>query len=279
MWLVLVLLLGAGTVIAVTTVRCRRAVRGLYRAERLAAGREFDLTRPALAFLAGNLGAMTVTKMYEDGRLVATRSGDVTLTTPAAAGTGAGAGTGDRAGNEFEAVAVRSHMSAHTNDLRLLLRTVDESPEAKALRARLAAQGLAYDEELVERVRWVDQRKARLVGALAVMAVATLAWPRAFPGLWPVPLAVLLLSLWAALWITGVSKPPLRTTTGPGERVLKAARAAEPRRGTAAVALWGLTALPADHDLRTCDAASDTRNREATRRERLYECGGYSCGE
>ncbi|WP_031074117.1 hypothetical protein [Streptomyces sp. NRRL WC-3742] len=280
MLLVLVLLLGAGTVTAVSTVRCRRAVRGLYRAERLAAGREFDLTRTELAYLAGNLGAMTVTTMHEGGRLVATRSGDVTLTTPAAAGTWAGTGAGDRAGNDFEEVAVGWLRSAHPNDLRLLLRVVDTSPEAKALRARLAVQGLAYDEELVERVRWVDQRKARLAGALAAMLVAALEWPRAFPGLWPIPLAVLLPSLAAAFWITCVSTPPLRTTTGPGERVLKAALAAEPRRrGTAAVALRGLTALPADHDLRTCAAASDKRSREARRQEYFNSCSGYGCGE
>ncbi|MFJ9694366.1 hypothetical protein [Kitasatospora sp. NPDC101183] len=279
MLLILVLLLGAGTVITVATVRCHRAVRRLYRAERLAAGREFDLTRTELAHLAGNLGAMTVAKMHEGGRLVAARSGDVTLTTPAAAGTGAGAEAGDRTGNEFEAVAVRLYTSAHADDLNYLLMSVDTSPEAKALRARLAAQGLAYDEELVERVRWVDQRKARLGGSLVVMFLATLGWPRAFPGVWPVPLPVLLLSFAAVFWATGASTPPPRTTTGPGERVLKAARAAEPlRKGTAAVALRGLSALPADHDLRTCDAGSRRRSQEARRQEEIDSYDGYSCG-
>ncbi|MGW7446202.1 hypothetical protein [Kitasatospora sp. NPDC054795] len=279
MWLVLVLLPGAGTVMAVAAVRCYGALRKLRRAERLAAGRAFDLESIELAFLAGKVGDLTVAQMYEGGRLVAARSGDVMLTTPAAAGTGAA--TGDGAGDGFEAVVVRSLRSARTGDLKTLFRAVDRSPEAKALRARLAARGLADDEELVERLWRVNRRTPALGGAAVAMSLATVAWTSPHRGLWPVPLAVFLLSLVAVLWINRVSCPSLRTATGPGERVLEAAQAAEPRRhGTAAVALWGLSALHADHDLRTCDAASGARSLEAAMRERLHECsGGHGCGE
>ncbi|MFE6051879.1 TIGR04222 domain-containing membrane protein [Kitasatospora sp. NPDC056446] len=290
MWLVLVLLLGVGAAVAVAAVRCHVGQRDLRRAERLADGREFDLEPIELAFLAGNLGALTVTEMYEGGRLIASRSGEVTLTTPGAArtGTGAGAGAaaGDGAGDGFEAVVVRSLGSALTGDLKTLLRAVDGSPEAKALRARLAAHGLADDEELVERVRRVNRRTPVLIGAVAVACAVAGAWTGTHRGLWPTPPAVSLLAAFlvpfaAALWINQVSWPPLRSATAPGERVLEAARGAEVRQGTMTVALWGLTALPAGHDLRTCDAATRVlrKVKRARQQRRRYQCGGgIGCG-
>ncbi|MBD0673148.1 TIGR04222 domain-containing membrane protein [Streptomyces sp. CBMA156] len=283
MWVALVLLAAAVAAVALAAARCYLGLRKLRRAERLATGREFDLAGIELAFLAGNLGELTVAEMYEGGRLVAARSGDVTLTTPAATGTGAGGEDG--AGDGLEAVAVRSLGSARTGDLRTLLRAVDGSPEAKALRARLAAQGLADSEELVERVRRVNRRTPVLIGAVVVACSVAGAWMNTHRGLWPVPLADCLLAAFlvpfaAALWTNQVSWPPLRTATAPGERVLGAARAAELRQGTATVALWGLTALPAGHDLRTCEAATRTllRVKRAPRRRPYQGSGGIGCG-
>ncbi|MFE4971350.1 hypothetical protein ACFRAR_04445 [Kitasatospora sp. NPDC056651] len=172
-----------------------------------------------------------------------------------------------------------------TGDLKTLLRAVDDSPEAKALRARLAARGLADDEELVERVRRVNRRTPVLIGAVAVACAVAGAWTGAHRGLWPAPLAVSLLAAFlvpfaAALWINRVSRPPLHSATAPGERVLEATRGAELRQGTATVALWGLTALPAGHDLRTCDAATRILRRgKHARQRRRYQCGGgIGCG-
>ncbi|MFE6871947.1 hypothetical protein ACFVFS_36080 [Kitasatospora sp. NPDC057692] len=261
MWVLLLLLLGVSAAVAAVAVRCHGALRELRRTEQLAAGEEFDLTRTELACLTGSLGALTLTEMYEGGRLAAARSGDVTLTTPAAAGTGAGAGGG--AGGEFEAVAVRSLGSARAGDIATLRQAVDGSPEAKALRARLVALGLADDKELVERVRRVNRLTSVLIGAVVVAFMAAGGWMRVYPGLRPVPLAVFLLVAFllpftAALWINRVSRLPLRTVTGTGARVLKAT-------------------LPADHDLRTCDAASFARriaSLEAAMQQRLYTCSG-----
>ncbi|MFJ9692515.1 hypothetical protein [Kitasatospora sp. NPDC101183] len=168
----------------------------------------------------------------------------------------------------FAAVAVRSLGSALTGDLqallRALLRAVNASPEAKALRARLAEQGLADDEEPVERLRRVNRRTPVLLGAVVVACAVAGVWMSAHRELWPAPLEVSLLAAFlapfaAARWVNQVSWPLLRFATTPGEQVLGAAWEAELRQGTATVALWGLTALPAGHDLRTCDAANRTR--------------------
>ncbi|MFI6154298.1 TIGR04222 domain-containing membrane protein [Kitasatospora sp. NPDC051170] len=282
MWVVLVLLAAAVAMVVVAAVLCHVRLRTLRRAERLAAGREFDLTRIELALLAGKLGELIVTEMYEAGRLVAARSGDVTLTTTAAVG----AGAEDGAGGGFEAAVVRLLGSERTGDLWTLRMALDKSPEVKALRERLAAQGLAYDEELVERAMRVNRLMPTLIGTVFVTGVAAVYWTGAHRGLWPFPLevsalAAFLLPLGAALWLNHVSWPTTLTPTGSGERALEAARAAAPRHGTAAVALRGLRALPDDHDLRACHAGTGARltaRVEESMRRRLYSCGS-GCGE
>ncbi|MFJ9692217.1 hypothetical protein [Kitasatospora sp. NPDC101183] len=68
MWPVVVLLAAAVTAVAVAAVRCYAGLREIHRAERLAAGKEFDLEPVELALLAENLTDLTVMEMYGAGR-------------------------------------------------------------------------------------------------------------------------------------------------------------------------------------------------------------------
>ncbi|MFE7528668.1 hypothetical protein ACFU7Y_23560, partial [Kitasatospora sp. NPDC057542] len=258
MWVVLVLLPAAGAAVAAAAWRCRSALRELRRAERLAAGREFDLDRIELAFLAGVLAELMLVEMYEGGRLVASRSGDVTVTEAAAgAADGPGAGHGPGAGDGFEAVAVRWLGPTRTGDIGELIREVDRSPETKALRKRLAAQGLADDEELVKRAREAGERMPAVLVSVAAAGLAALVWTLARHENWLVPLTAFPPLFAAALWINHTSWPPTRSATGLGARVLAAALTSERwKHGRAAVAVRGLAALPEDHDLRICRAAA-----------------------
>ncbi|MGW1178115.1 TIGR04222 domain-containing membrane protein [Kitasatospora sp. NPDC002543] len=253
MGVVPVLLLGTAAGVAAVGLRCRAALRALYRAERRAAGREFDLDASELACLAGTLGQLTLTRMHEAGRLVASRSGDVTAT-GAAGGPGAldGAGAAGGAGG-FEAAAVRALGPTRTCGITRLIRAVDHGAEAKALRARLAARGLAYDEEQADRLGEFGRRTAALLALVVSAGLAALVWTLARGEDWLLPLLAFPPLLAAVLWIGRAARPPAGIATGPGTRVLEAARAGAHRsHGAAAVAVRGLDALPAGHDLRLC---------------------------
>ncbi|MFE4973943.1 TIGR04222 domain-containing membrane protein [Kitasatospora sp. NPDC056651] len=254
MWVVLILFLVTGTALAVVRPRARAALHELYRAEQLAAGREFDLGRDELACLAGHLADLKILEMHGAGLLVASRSGDLTLTTPPAGPQGV-----------FEEEAARQFGPTRTRDLREVLASLDRSPPAVALRDRLPAQGLHYDDKLRDRVRRIHDWTAVVLASVTVAGVASLVitLARHENGLVPlVPFAALFAAAWLVnhrIWMPLSVWGP---RTGLGVRVLAEARPTGRRYGPAAVALDGLSALPAKHDLRICYEASLARARK-----------------
>ncbi|MFI2611183.1 TIGR04222 domain-containing membrane protein [Kitasatospora sp. NPDC018619] len=280
MWVVPVLLLGAAVGLAAGWLRSRAALRELHRAERDARGREFDLRPHELAALAGNLAQLTLLELYERGRIVASRSGDVTATaTPAAPG------AGPQETAPVEEAVVEQLGPTGTGDIGALVTAVERGPQVREVRARLAGAGLVDDEELQERARQASAQMFTVLVSVAATGVAALAWALVTGGNLLLPPAGFAVLFALALWAHRRSWPYLRPTTVLGARVLAEARAARrhPRDRAEAVALDGLEALPADHDLRVCQEAARARKAAlaraaATKRTASHGTGGRSGG-
>ncbi|GAA1397588.1 hypothetical protein GCM10009639_35200 [Kitasatospora putterlickiae] len=265
MWLVVVLLLGAAVWPARAGLRCRAARGALRRAERSAAGREPDLEPYELAVLAKNVPELFMARMYADGRLVASRSGDVTITRANETTGGSGApGEGD-----FETAVVRALGSRSTWGFRLLAWTVAQGPGSRALLERLVAMGLLEDEVLRRRAEKACLRMAWASATIAPVGLVALVWTLARNEDWRVPVVSFTVLLAAALGVRVASLPGWRYATGTGARLLAEARADDRwKHGTAAVAAHGLAALPEDHDLRICREGDDRRTAALLREER-----------
>ncbi|MBD0670433.1 TIGR04222 domain-containing membrane protein [Streptomyces sp. CBMA156] len=281
MGVLLVLLLGTAAGLAWARHRCHALLADLYRAERLAEKRDFDLDLTELACLAGTLADLTFARMHERGLLVASRSGDVTATT--------GRSTGD--GFETAVLELLGLLSTRTRDLGDLAAEFDRSPEARGLRGRLAALGLVDDEKLLRRVREFAVWMPLVAAAVAVTGVVAMVWALLWGGPWGIAPPAFTALTAAALVINRKARPAERRSTAPGARVLAAARADDrPGYGIEAVATGGLSALPALHDLRICREASHARKTARTAAARSHTgsgsdgvglggaCGGSGCG-
>ncbi|WP_224275605.1 TIGR04222 domain-containing membrane protein [Streptomyces sp. LS1784] len=283
MWVVLVLLAGTGMGLAAAWLNFRAKARGLNRAERLAAGREFDLGLEELACLAHHLAELKLLEMYEAGRIVVSRTGDVTATTALACPE-----------DGFEAEVVRRLGPTRTGDMGKLITWVDYDPPAQALRSRLAVAGLLNDRELVDRM-WLAYGWTPVAsGAVAVAGVAAFVFTLVRHDNWLFPLVAFPVLFAVALLVNYLVEPPWEARdryTSLGSRVLSEARAADRREhgptvdrrehGPMAVALAGLSALPVDHALRICLEASRARARKRAGTTRGIGGGSYSgasCG-
>ncbi|MET8544076.1 TIGR04222 domain-containing membrane protein [Kitasatospora sp. NPDC004799] len=284
MWVVPGLLVGTAAAVAATWLNAGVWLSKLYRAERRARGREFDPSPEEVACLAGHLVELRLLKMYDAGRIVVSRQGDVTATTTS---------TGPE--DYFEAAAVGRLGPTRTGDLRMLTTWLDDDAPPHAVRRRLVAAGLLHDRKLLDRASLAEESMAVVSFAVAAVGVAAFVYALVrhenwllpllgFPALFAVArLAITLVDLYGDFsWHTGL-----------GSRVLSEARSADRREhGPAvdrrehapmAVALAGLSALPAEHDLRICLEASRARARARAKRPagRSHSGGSYSgrsCG-
>ncbi|MGW6914140.1 TIGR04222 domain-containing membrane protein [Kitasatospora sp. NPDC054939] len=294
-WGFLVPLLVSAAVSAAAALRLRRARQALRRPER-EARRPYRADVYELAFVAAHLPETLVTALHADGRLVASRAGTVTVT------------DGDPR-EPVEAAVALAAGPTRTHDLLDLLASVPFKAPHRAFEKQLMRTGLLQDDDL-------HARAVRAAGSLRTAAVLVAA-AGGFSAWWAhrhdegvllrlLPFAALL----AAAVVLAVRGRPERTfTTALGAGVLtKALADPAPRPPALAVALGGLAALPADHDLaialagsraaaeaeqaaRAARAAAERRRRaEAAARSRSASgsdgaglgspggCGGSSCG-
>ncbi|MER7708653.1 TIGR04222 domain-containing membrane protein [Kitasatospora sp. NPDC097605] len=256
MWVVVVLLLGSAVWPARAGLRCWQARVALRRAARLAARREFDLDPYELAGLADNVAVLLMARMHEDGRLVASRSGDITITRALGATDGSGApGEGD-----LETALVRWLGPQSTWEFGTLIVDVARCPQVRALRERLAATGLLVDGALRQQALKACTRMGWANATVVLAGVAALGWTLVRGEDWRIPAAAFTALVALAGGVRSVSFPKWRRLTSTGARVLAEAQAADRwKHGSAAVAAHGLSALPEDHDLRVCQNGDWTR--------------------
>ncbi|MFJ2864038.1 TIGR04222 domain-containing membrane protein [Kitasatospora sp. NPDC087314] len=246
MWVVSGLLVGTGAAVAATWLNAGVWMGKLYRAERRAKGREFDPSLEEVACLARHLVELRLLEMYDAGRIVVSRKGDVTATTTSTS-------TGP-AGN-FEAAAVRELGPTRTGDLQMLTKWLDDDAPPHAVRRRLVAAGLLNDRKLLDRASLAEESMVLVSFVVAVVGVAAFVYALVRHENWLLPLlAFPALFAVARLVITLVDMyGNFSRHTGLGSRVLSEARSADRREhAPMAVALAGLSALPAEHDLRIC---------------------------
>lgn len=290
MWVIPSLLVGAAAAVAASWLNAGVWMGKLYRAERRSKGREFDPSPEEVACLAGHLVELRLLQMYDAGRIVVSRSGDVTATS-----TSAPASTGPEA--DFEAAAIRELGPTRTGDLRMLTLWLDDDAPPHAVRRRLVAAGLLHDRKLLDRASLAEESMVLASFAVAVVGVAAFVYALVRHENWLLPLlAFPALFAVARLAITLVDMyGDFSWHTGLGSRVLSEARSADRREhgptvdrrehAPMAVALAGLSALPAKHALRICLEASRARARARARANRgtrpSPSGGGYSgrsCG-
>ncbi|MFE4516358.1 TIGR04222 domain-containing membrane protein [Kitasatospora sp. NPDC056783] len=290
MWVVPGLLAVAGAAVAVTWLNAGVWMGRLYGAERRAKGREFEPSVEEVACLAGHLVELRLLAMYDAGRIVVSRSGDVTATAAAAT-------TSTDPEDYFEAAAVRTLGPTRTGDMRTLTMWLDDDAPPHAVRRRLVAAGLLNDAKLLDRASLAEESMALVSFVVAAVGVAAFVYALvrgenwllpllAFPALFAVArLAIVLVDMYG----------DFGRHTGLGSRVLSEARSADRREhgptvdrhehAPMAVALAGMSALPAGHALRICLEASraraSARARGGRSTHRSHGGGGYSgrsCG-
>ncbi|MFJ8474032.1 TIGR04222 domain-containing membrane protein [Kitasatospora sp. NPDC094011] len=286
MWVVPGLLVATGAAVAVTWLMAGIWMGKLYRVERRSKGREFDPSPEDVACLAGHLVELRLLTMYDAGRIVVSRSGDVTATT-----------TTSSPEHYFEAAAVHKIGPTRTGDLEMLTKWLDDDAPPHAVRSRLVAEGLLHDGKLLDRAELAEEWMALVSYAVAAVGVAAFVYALVRHENWLLPLLA-----FPALFAVALSANTLvdkygdfKRHTGLGSRVLSEAWSTDRREhGPAsnrrehapmAVALAGLSALPAEHDLRICLEASRTRSRAKARANRRpgpsHSGGSYSgksCG-
>ncbi|WP_327677542.1 TIGR04222 domain-containing membrane protein [Kitasatospora sp. NBC_00458] len=249
---VTVLFLAAIAVVGLNVFRAAAAVAGLRRAELAPRRSGFTPGTYELAYLAEHLAETAVAVMHQEGRLVASRSGTVTVTDPATAAETAVAA---------EATVILAAGPTRTRPLAELLadrrlsgwQLAEASPE---LRERLVASGLLRDQQLYARARaGYDSAPYApvLVGLMGAVALWQADLHEGPLGLVQAGFGVLFAAALAvALW----PRPKPSHTTELGRKVLARARASADGESPAlVVALGGLYALPPDHPLAVARAA------------------------
>ncbi|WP_330334330.1 hypothetical protein OHS33_34350 [Streptomyces sp. NBC_00536] len=259
---VLLLLVSIGAVVH-ADLRIRRALEELTRPERTARAQDpYVPGLHALARLAGHLDETVLAVMHGEGRLVAFRSGVVTLTdvTP-------------RDPVEDPVIqAVRGvHGDGRSADLRRLLLEAGDGPAAGEIDGDLARRGLTREWSAHYEARRAFDPAPKTAAFVAAAAGASLWWTLAHGRGFALPLAAFLPVLtWAVVVARRRRRPRRRGTTDLGDEVL--ARAAEalgdPPSAPYAVALGGLVALPPDHDLRLAHEGSEALAEAAWERRR-----------
>ncbi|MFE4356901.1 TIGR04222 domain-containing membrane protein [Kitasatospora sp. NPDC056800] len=286
MWVVPGLLVGAGTAVAATWLNAGVWMGKLYGIERRAKGREFDPSVEEVACLAGHLVELRLLKMHDAGRIVVSRSGDVTATV-----------TATDPEDYFEAAAVRSLGPTRTGDMRTLTMWLDDDAPPHAVRRRLVAAGLLNDAKLLDRASLAEELMVLVSFVVAAVGVAAFVYALVRDESWLLPLlAFSVLFAVARLAVALVDMyGDFSRHTGLGSRVLSEARSADRREhgptadrrehAPMAVALVGMSALPAEHALRVCLEASraraSARARASRSTRRSHSGGSYSgrsCG-
>ncbi|WP_157881986.1 hypothetical protein [Streptomyces rubellomurinus] len=262
-------------------------MRELYLAEREAGEGESVERLYELACLARHVGETALLLMHERGDLVASRSGDVTVTRRKLKG-------------DFEAAVVASVGQVRTRDLLHVVAEVEAGSAVAALRCRLTRRGLLQDGNLYLRAATAAARLRLVLGLSMTAGVVAVCWMVADGGNGlPAALAFEALCCAVVLFVRR-HRPHRRHTTALGDRVLARARAQARWRDTwGSVAFGGLNALPPEHELRLALAASQARAQavreaavaaaRARRAARASEgghdgggvggaCGGAGCG-
>ncbi|MFI5530414.1 TIGR04222 domain-containing membrane protein [Kitasatospora sp. NPDC051853] len=243
------LLVASLAVVSLTRWWIRRAVAELYRAERekeAEAIGELDLYQ--LARLAQTVKPTVLVVMHEQGRLTASPEGTVTVTDPVP-------------GDEVEAALIEAAGPSRTVRITAvaeaaLIRGADRDAE-------LVRRGLLLDRALYERLVGPGATVARAVAVLVLLSAVVSAWWLAARGedlAQPLLLHTVLFGV--ALRSVFRCAPDWRYRTALGDRALAEARAdAAGAPLTRAVALHGLSALPAGHDLLLATATAEAEDR------------------
>ncbi|GAA1158067.1 hypothetical protein GCM10009664_27280 [Kitasatospora gansuensis] len=258
MWLVPILLLLSVVAVGLVRAWIRKGAVEFYRAERENAdGSLADLDVYQLARLAKTVKATVLVGMYEQGRLVASTSGTVTVVDP-------------EPRDRVEAALIEAAGPTRTVRITKLFEA-DLGRDAER-DAELARRGLLEDRELYDRVAGPRASAARLVAVLVLLAGVVSVWWSVAQGKDVLRPAAFFVAILSVAMRSVFRWPPLRRfPTDLADRLLAAARADVGKAVGAgdagdpplvrAVALHGLSALPKDHDLVVATATAEAEDR------------------
>ncbi|MGW4894530.1 TIGR04222 domain-containing membrane protein [Kitasatospora sp. NPDC004240] len=252
-----VLLLVWGVGLLTVELRIRRSLDDLHRAERRATAAGYDPELYELACLTDRLRDTVLTVMHVEGRLVASRSGTVTLTDP-------------EPRHPAETTVIEAFQGTRTLKLDAVRDGVHGHAARERLRQDLVRNGLSQDVTL--RIAAADAVRAGRWSPVVILlaGAATTAFALAHGAGAFVPVTAHLVLLVPALAIACRTGPQGDRVTELGHRAIARARAAG-RDGDdrLAVAVEGLSALPESHALALALAAR--RKAEAERRRKAAE--------
>ncbi|WP_280695928.1 TIGR04222 domain-containing membrane protein [Kitasatospora sp. GP82] len=266
MWIVALVI--ACLLVGTTLLRARAARRRMLGAADLGAPKT---SAPALYDVACLTGSerrvveVAIVGMHETGRLIAARSGKVTITTK-------------KARDPVEMSILLAAGTTWQRDLLELIREASAGKAARDVRTGLVRHGLALDSSLrYALIQAVYRVESALVAALVLggLAVGWVLWQEQ-QVVWPITAFAVLTG--SGFIIKRRMWPGGATATPAAKQYLALALKESPWRphsdagvdeaGAArlgAVALRGLSALPNGHDLLTAKEGSDTRSRTVVR--------------